>query len=307
MLASLALVLALTADRPIELVFGGDVALGRVLAGRVVPIGGDEPLGPYAHALRTADLAIVNLEGVLFDGPLEARDGIRLVAPGARAKTLSEAGIDLVSLANNHALDAGLAGLGATEAALDELGVHALGAGRRTLLKDIDGVGFAFIAVTDRRNVGARPGELAAIAYAPGARLVEMVRAEIARLDGRAAAVIVLVHWGQELSPGPTRRQRAIAHALLDLGVALVVGHGPHVVHEVERRGRGVIAYSLGNLVFDMRAPATRERVLAHARFDRRGALIDFALSEVGASADQSRKRRGSRAGGGGGAVFLTR
>ena len=68
---------------------------------------------------------------------------------------------------------------------------------------------------------------------------------------GDADVVIVLLHSGTEGSRTPNRIQGAAAHAAIDAGAALVIGSHPHVLQGVEHYGKGVIAYSLGNFVFD--------------------------------------------------------
>lgn len=285
MIALAALLAVLACEQDVSLVFGGDVALGRVVAGEVRAIGGTDPLAGVAGKLGAADLAIVNLEGALFDGPLPS-GGIRLIAPTSAADTLARAGLDLVSIANNHALDAGREGLRVTLSALERVGIAAVGAPRDdtsasllardgVVLRAIRGLRIAFIAATDRLGPNARMVDLPLTGYLPSARLAEVLPARVRAIAQRDVAdvIVVLLHWGLELAPRPTRAQRALAHALVDAGATIVVGHHPHVVHEVERHAHGVIFYSLGNLLFDMRDPRTRSGALARVTLDRRGAL----------------------------------
>lgn len=252
---------------PVTLVFGGDVALGRAVRGAIVPIGGGDPLGSARPVLSAADLATVNLETTLWDGDVSG-EGIRLVAPARRGRLLADAGIDLVSIANNHALDAGRAGLESTQRALSEVGVVAVGAGDRVVRREVRGTRVAFVAITDRMNAHTPVEDLAAIAYAPPRHLARRA-AELIAEASDADVVVVLVHWGRELTPRASPREREAAHAMIHAGADLVIGHGPHVVHEVERYRGGVIFYSLGNLVFDMKQPHTGERVLARVMIEK--------------------------------------
>lgn len=103
-------------------------------------------------------------------------------------------------------------------------------------------------------------------------RIVEEVRAA----RRQAHLVIVSLHWGIEYARYPQEEQRRLAHRLIDAGACLVLGHHPHTPQPLERYHRGVIAYSLGNFVFD----ATRPRA-------RTGALLRCTLTVAGVRAAQ--------------------
>ncbi len=77
------------------------------------------------------------------------------------------------------------------------------------------------------------------------------MRRDVAELRKRADVVVVSMHAGIEFLARPTQQQTAFAHAAIDAGARIVVGHHPHVVQPWERYRDGVIFYSLGNLVFD--------------------------------------------------------
>jgi len=108
----------------------------------------------------------------------------------------------------------------------------------------------AFLGFTERLN----RGPVAQGDHVHPARFVleEACRA-VAEARARADLVVVSVHWSFDFAEGPFRGQRRSAHALVEHGADLVLGHGPHILQEVERlespRGDAVIAYSLGNLV----------------------------------------------------------
>jgi poly-gamma-glutamate capsule biosynthesis protein CapA/YwtB (metallophosphatase superfamily) len=72
----------------------------------------------------------------------------------------------------------------------------------------------------------------------------------------RSDVVIVSIHWGGEYQAAPGPRQRAVARALADAGAGLIVGHGPHVPQRIEWVGETLVAYSLGNFLFDQPYPA---------------------------------------------------
>jgi poly-gamma-glutamate synthesis protein (capsule biosynthesis protein) len=280
---------------PVTLVFGGDVAPGRVATRNgsltIKPIGGPDPLAFVIPVLEAADLAVINLEGALSDAPLApAQAGaIRLIAPRAFATTLARAGVDMVSVANNHALDAGPEGLVATEAALGAVGVDALGGHRRHVVREIGGLRVAFMAVTDRLNAGVPGDWLRRLAWRPSDRLHAELPAETARFvrEVQADHHVVLIHWGHELAMAPTAAQRRLGRALVDAGARLVIGHHSHTLQPVERHGAGLIAYSLGNLLFDMRHPRTRTAGLLKVRLDA-GGIVDASLTRTRAGPEDA-------------------
>jgi poly-gamma-glutamate synthesis protein (capsule biosynthesis protein) len=248
----------------IELIATGDIMLGRGVTDTV------DPLGSAAPWLRSADLAIGNLEGV-FDlsggKPVEA--GIdpayadyRLLLPSGAVNDLKQAGFDLLGVANNHALDLGAEGLANTVELLEKAGIQPLGVkypdhdNASFALKVIDGVRLAFLAV----NTVPLPVALTSGAplepYAWGDDLLASVRAARQQAD----IVVVSIHWGFEYQTRQDPGQQEMAQELINAGADLVIGHHPHVVQGAEilattgNSGQGrasFIAYSLGNFAFD--------------------------------------------------------
>lgn len=279
---------AAAAPPELRLTFGGDVMFGREGSGTLRESGGPDPFAELRPVLAAADLALVNLETPLCDAPLVAAStpdpartlqpvadaaavlraprapasaarpvAPRFRAPTAHAQRLAAAGIDVVSLANNHALDAGPDGLASTVRALAAAGIAAdPGSPYAPARLTVRGVRLAVLAVTDRYNVGtaATPGA-AHLARLPTPALHRRLPALVRTLaeDGRTDVLIVSLHGGTEFAEHPSAAERRLAHALIDAGALVVVGHHPHVLQPAERRGRGLILYSLGNLVTDMR------------------------------------------------------
>lgn len=274
------------------------IAVGDVMPGRGVR---DiwRPLRNAAPWLREADLALGNLEVALESGtPAPSRsmpavkmtalqgrgsgERIVLTAPAAAANQLRNAGFDLLSLANNHSLDLGPAGLAATAEQLRATGITPLGAGPGetaydAVIRDVRGVRLAFLAFTAVPDPDGAP--------APGdwqpaqwdqARAVAAV--EAARR--RAHAVIVSLHWGQEYALRAAPWQREAAEALVNAGADLVVGHHPHVVQDVTPvpQRQAFVAYSLGNFLFDQETAETRQGLALRAFFDEAGLVAVQAL-----------------------------
>lgn len=246
------------------LAFVGDVMFGRYLDSAYRPVG-EEPLSTIT-TLLDADVVMANLETPLVRTLPEARPEEppnRFGAAADWAAHLAESGVTAVTLANNHAFDQGRAGILETPAILDEAGIQPFGAAlvegpalRVERLRHPDWR-IGVLAATTVRNhpQGRRPQQLP---FAPSdslaLRVVPLLQAARDSLD----LLIVTVHWGEEYHRHPDSTQRAAAHAMIDAGADLVIGHHPHVLQGFERYGRGLIAYSLGNFVFDNVSQAPR-------------------------------------------------
>lgn len=213
--------------------------------------------GELREVIGEDEIAFVNLETPLSERVTpETGDPPVLGAPAEVADALAAAGIDVASVANNHAYDQTAVGMEDTLRALRGANVVAVGAAPREedaagpAIVERDGVRVAFVAFTERINRG------------PGGRAHE---AHVARFErGRAApvlaaarrqadVVVVSIHWSTDFVVRPFPPQRELARWLVDQGADVILGHGPHVLQEVERlpspRGEAVCAYSLGNFV----------------------------------------------------------
>jgi hypothetical protein len=235
----------LAAEAPLTLVLVGDVMLGRGVAqmldgdweaafAEVRPWLGESCDGPGQGQAQCVVLA--NLESPLTTLP-QIAEGYDLRAPPEAVAALRAAGFDALSLANNHALDAGRAGLRETESTVRGAGIVPwLGAIPVTVVQDPSVRGIAFDDSVVRLDVQAAADAVAGLA-------------------GGAQAVIVSIHWGGEYQAAPSARQQAIARALSEAGAVVIAGHGPHVLQRVEWMGETLVAYSLGNFLFDQHYP----------------------------------------------------
>jgi poly-gamma-glutamate capsule biosynthesis protein CapA/YwtB (metallophosphatase superfamily)/outer membrane protein assembly factor BamB len=256
------------------LVFLGDAALGRSVEAQLARYGTAYPWDGLGPLLREADLAVANLEGVLTTQGKPLDKTYLMRAHPRWGETLVEAGIDLVTLANNHALDYGEAGLDKTLATLEELDIAMVGAGEtreaahRPARFALGGVEVAVLGYAAARWNGS-PDVPATdrVAWAEE----EVVRAGIRAVREGVDVVIVLLHAGAEYARDPSPDQVAVARAAIDAGADLVVGHHPHVTQTVERYGGGLIVYSLGDALFDIPRPAAMRGHLLRVRVTREG------------------------------------
>lgn len=282
--------------RPVRVMFGGDVMLGRNVKECILRYGPGYPLGPIAPLMRASDLAIVNLECALT-ASLERWPGLPKAyyfgAPPLAAEVLSDAGIGLVSLANNHVLDYGEQGLRDTLRLLGELGIALAGAGpdlaqaRSAAIVDCGGTRFGMAAFCDHQPDFAaydgRPG-IAYLDLDDEAAALRVLRESLAPLL-RAAVdwPILSLHWGPNMVRRPTARFRRIAHAAIDMGWKILFGHSAHVFHGVELYRGCPILYAAGDLVDDYHVdPAFRNdhQLLFELELEKR-ALHRIALYPV--------------------------
>jgi poly-gamma-glutamate synthesis protein (capsule biosynthesis protein) len=252
-------------DRVASLAAVGDVMLDRTF--RVMLTAGELDF-PWRHLgpqLRDADLAIGNLESALgTDGRPESK-GYTFRAPPEAAGSLAWAGFDLMSLANNHALDFGPTVLEQAIQLLADQGIGVVGAGEdeaaahRPVFREVNGLRLAFLAYVDvpleYRGFDAHTwearGDKAGVAWA----YPDRIRSDVSAAHSSADLVIVILHSGYEYVVAPNEEQIAAAHAAIEAGADLVLGHHAHVLQGVELYQGGVIAYGLGNFAFEDAGP----------------------------------------------------
>jgi poly-gamma-glutamate capsule biosynthesis protein CapA/YwtB (metallophosphatase superfamily) len=208
--------------------------------------------------LRSADLAVVNLETAVTDRGSAQPKEFTFRAPAAAFGVLERAGVDAVTIANNHGMDYGQVGLSDTLAAARRYGMPLLGAGVNDtnawtpLRREVNGVRISVIAATDVLDDFAVPAWVAGPSKAGLAsakttsRLLAAVRAERPKTD----VVVVFLHWGRERSYCPTARQQELAQQLGAAGADVVVGSHAHVVEPTTKIGRTVVKYGMGNFQF---------------------------------------------------------
>lgn len=249
--SSLVLPLAIPVTR---ILLAGDVMLSRYV-GIVARAKGDPgwPLHDVSVLLSSADIAFANLESPFSDRGRVVDKGMLFKAEPEMVQALEQAGIDIVSTANNHARDCGRYGVEYTLDWLQQHGIAAVGtaptaeAARQGTVLDRNGVRFGFLAYTYDQSNGNHADLDDRIAMMDDGQVADDVKNMLERAD----VVIVSMHAGVEYQHRPNAQQQKFAHAAIDAGASVVVGHHPHVTQPVERYANGVIFYSLGNLVFD--------------------------------------------------------
>jgi poly-gamma-glutamate capsule biosynthesis protein CapA/YwtB (metallophosphatase superfamily) len=263
----------------VTLLVGGDVSFGRQRGQRLLKNPDRNDFEALGSLLSTADLRFINLECTISDQNGETQSPINklvFTAPPPTAAALARAGIDLVSLANNHAWDYGKDALLETLDRLERAEVGYVGAGRTReqayapKVIEHDGFKLAFVAVTDvwNQELSPHPGR-EHIANAKEQTLVASIRAAKA-IDG-VERVVVSYHGGYEYVDRPHPQTRRLLRAAIDAGADAVIGHHPHVVQRTGFIGGKPILFSVGNLLMRMVTgkPWTEFGVLARLRFHR--------------------------------------
>jgi hypothetical protein len=273
---------------PVRICAGGDVVLGtnldtawatRATARLGTPVAAvPDPgwlLAPLAPLVSDADVVLLNVEGAIGEGPAppKCRPGSRNcyafrqpVSVAAAIRELADSAAIIGNLANNHAMDAGSAGLEATQGYLADAGVAVTGVDTlATVVVSSGGDSVAFLGFSTAQ-AGPDPRDLAGVSR------------HVARAAGQYRRVVVTMHMGAEgasaqrtaneteIYLGENRGNSvAFARTAVDAGASVVIGHGPHVMRASEWWGDALILYSLGNLLtygpFSMREPNNRGAV----------------------------------------------
>ena len=237
--------------------FAGDVVLANHFEEEV----GDSLSTPFAKLrwFGESDITMVNLEN-----PITTRGEVTPKEFNFRqhpkyTSMVRNAGIDIVTLGNNHIYDFGDAGVFDTIHDLDSLGIGHVGAGmniteaRKPVIREIRGMRIAFLGYLGFVKTSYLPSASATEA-GPAIFTIANLKQDIAGLRGHADYIVVNIHWGVEKSHEPEERQIALAHAAIRAGADLIIGHHPHVLQGIERYRGKIIAYSLGNFIFGGKA-----------------------------------------------------
>ncbi|MCK5832814.1 CapA family protein [bacterium] len=232
----------------------GDMMFARGVARHIDTTNYYRPLSSVIHSLESADILTGNLEspisniGAAIDKKYVFRADTEMIA------VLEDAGFDVLNIANNHAFDYGLSCFCDCLDRFEHSNIKLVGGGRNLAESlepkfiNVKGIRLGFLGFNDTRtNYIGKNKPSCAPAHDP------FVFEAISKTKMNCDILIVNIHWGEEYFLYPTERQIALGHALVDSGVDVVLGHHSHSWQAVEFYGDRLIAYSLGNFVFDQR------------------------------------------------------
>jgi len=245
----------------------GDIMLGGNVEALIKQHGPGYPFQCVGDILKNSDIAFANLESPLtnesnkaiwdytkiLDHPIEINgrpigSSIYCKASPHCVNALSLAGINIVSIANNHIMDYGLNGLSDTITELSKKNISSIGAGKniaeakKPVIIEKNGLKIGFLAYCDvyiasKKRAGTAPLKLAV--------------QDIKSLKSEVDIIVVSVHQGQDISDYPRKSEVYSMHRLINAGAQIVLRHHPHVIQGIEKYKGGVIAYSLGNFICD--------------------------------------------------------
>lgn len=306
---------------PVTLNFVGDIMLARRYEnpGGVIPTQGVEaifaPTKPFLG--DAADITIANLECPLTTyGVHHPTKSIYFKGSPLNIAGLTYAGIDIVSLANNHILDYMYPGMQETQSVLEDNGILFMGAGANSyeaylpVFYSKSGVNFAFLAASDRTGQYSNQQPYLNAGYnKPGFANLEpyYIKKQIDDVKDVSDLVVLEWHTGIEYTsvPGdkcdtcslfgedntsdenyfplayaPDPKDRTTAHFAIDNGADLVICHHPHMVQGVELYNGKLIAHSLGNFAFDQEFPETYPSFILNTKVNQSG-FYEFTLTPV--------------------------
>ncbi|MFJ4187143.1 CapA family protein [Kitasatospora sp. NPDC089509] len=244
-------------DGTITVALAGDVHFEGRTQSRLSVQPPEPALGPISRTLAEADLSVLNLETAITGrGAPEPKTYTFRTTPKALS-VLKDSGVDVVSMANNHAVDFGADGLTDTLAAKDSSPIPVVGVGRNAkeayapYVTTVRGVKVAVVAasqVEDITNQKWRAG-----ANKPGIASALDVPALVAAVQAakqQAPVVIVYLHWGEEGKACPTGPQTAVAKKLAAAGASAVVGTHAHTMVGSGMLGSTYVGYGFGNFLW---------------------------------------------------------
>lgn len=223
--------------------------------------------------IQAADLSIGNLECVLSDighdeGQLSSSE---MRGDQNAVQVLKSCGFNVLSVANNHMLQHGEKAFFDTVQWLEKNGIKPVGlyaAGQSNIsCYEKDAVKIALIGYSLRPEWFCKDNKF--YASASHAQIIQQV--QDIRKNLPEHNLVISLHWGEEYLHVPSGDQIQFAHALIDSGVSVVIGHHPHVLQGIEKYRDGLIAYSLGNFIFDSWQLPTRESLVLTCEFSERG------------------------------------
>lgn len=251
----------------VTIAFAGDSSFqGLTAAVQADPTG---VLSAIAPMLGDADLTMVNLESALGIAGAPEPKTFTFQTPAQTLEALRAAGVDVVTMANNHAMDFGETGLAESLRIKRDSPIAILGIGEDAdeaispFVTEVKGQRIAFLAANDVFDsslearwtaTDSKPG-VASSKGAHGQRLLDAVRSSAIEAD----TVVVYLHYGRETETCPTDRQRELVELLTDAGADIVVGSHAHRLQGIGYLGDRLIAYGLGNFIFHPGSAAGRE------------------------------------------------
>lgn len=261
-------------EPPYSVIVAGDIMLGGRAKRSIIEHGPDYPLAAVLPLLRRSPIVVGNLEGPFAEKARKLRRNFSYRVDPSLASALTRAGINVLTLANNHLLDCGRSGVLETLDILAREGLAALGAGvneaqaHQPVIRQAGRWRIGLLGYYWNRRT-------AATADKPGSAMdpAEALEADIHALRDRVDRIVVIFHWGVPYLREPSAEDRAKARLAIDLGADAVVGHHPHVIQPFEIYHGRPIFFSVGNFAFGS-GNSLAEGLLVGIRFEEASTTV---------------------------------
>lgn len=265
-------------DKKIHLVFVGDIMLSRQI-GKIIET--NDPTYPFSlikSYIESADIAFANLENPVSVRGLNQGSIYSFRAKPETLKGLKFAGFDIVSIANNHMFDWGMEAFVDTIDNLSAESIKFVGGAKRIeetrmpVIFEESGEKICYLAYTQfapRNTSYGTPG----MAFLNKQSVIADINSS--KKQG-CSTIIISLHWGNEYEIRYSPEQKEIARELVLAGANIIIGHHPHVLQEIEEYEGGLIAYSLGNFIFDQNFSEDTKKSLILNVYIENGKIVSF-------------------------------
>jgi len=254
-----------------DLILVGDIMLSRGVDITMRSKGYLYPFKNIVEITNSAEVTFGNLESPLSTRGMKGDQIYSFRGDPEAVKGLVYAGFKVLNLANNHSYDYGKKAFEQTLELLNENNIKVIGAGknvteaRMPAIFELGDLKIAFL------GYDLSPGAFPAGQDHPGvtkARHAWIIK-DLEKAKQEADFVVVSFHWGIEYRDFPTEYQKSLAHMAVDCGADMVVGHHPHTFQGIELYKGKLIAYSLGNFIFDQKDLKNNQSIILKVTFDR--------------------------------------
>ncbi len=290
---------SMVASTTATLSFVGDIMLDRGVKMRVQKQGGGDYnfLFENAEFLKTPDLMFANLEGPVSDRGQNVGSIYSFRFEPVVLDALHNAGFDVLSMANNHIGDWTKLALEDTLTLGRAAGFDMVGGGtdyQDAITPDVhvvNGITIAYLGFSDfgpagvllRAPAGATSTASGSTNAGPGILSASdpLLPAIIRDASEQVDILVVSFHFGDEYKARSNARQQRLAHLAIDNGADIVVGHHPHVRQETEEYKGKLIAYSLGNFIFDQNFSEETMRGMKLDALVNKEGVVSYSTSTI--------------------------
>ncbi|MEI7542655.1 MAG: CapA family protein [bacterium] len=263
----------------VDMILAGDVMLGRRLEPLIEKSGVNYPFTGIADSIKKYPIIFCNLEApFIYENNINTlkKNGnktIYLYAEESIAKGFKVAGFNVLSLANNHALDYGQDGVIQTMEILDRQGIKYggikigdLSLPNEPIIIDYNGVKVGFLCYS---RVSGKNSASSFTKYGTIPGTYKVIKRDVKNARPKVDILIVYMHWGIE-GREVQKRQRTLGHGIINLGVDMVIGSHTHIFQDIEKYNGHYIFYGLGNFIFDMRDDQSKSSAFVKVKVENK-------------------------------------